>query len=68
MSASRVGKWDVDGRADDAGPAGDLGHAGVGIAREGVDGGAEDARDAALGAARRRGRPGPVVRRVGIRV
>ena len=43
------GEVDVDRRAHDARPASDLGHAGLGIARQGVDGRVEDPRDAALG-------------------
>ncbi len=40
---------DVDRRADDAGAASDLGHAGVGIARQRFEGGVEDGGDAAVG-------------------
>ena len=39
----------VDRRAHDARAAGDLGHAGLGVARQRVDGGVEDPVDAALG-------------------
>ena len=39
----------VDGRAHDARAAGDLGHARLLVVAERVDGGVEDARDAAFG-------------------
>ena len=43
------GEVDVDGGAHDARAASDLGHAGVGIARERVDGGVQDRGHAAVG-------------------
>ena len=43
------GEVHVDGGAHDARAASDLGHAGFGVARQRVDGGVEDAGDAALG-------------------
>ena len=39
----------VDGRAHDPGAASDLGHAGIGIARQRFEGGVDDGGDAALG-------------------
>ena len=43
------GEVDVDGGPDDTGAASDLGHAGVRIARERVDGGVQDRDLAAVG-------------------
>ena len=43
------GEVHVDGRAHDPRAAGDLGHARLLVLAEGVDGGVEDARDAAFG-------------------
>ena len=43
------GEVDVDGRPDDAGAASDLGHGGIGIARQRFQGGVEDGGDAAFG-------------------
>ena len=42
------GEVDVDRRADDAGAAGDLGHAGVGIARQRLERCGEDRRNAPI--------------------
>ena len=49
ISVLARGEVDVDGGADDTGAASDLGHAGVRIARERVDGGVQDRGLAAVG-------------------
>ena len=56
------GEVDVDRRSHDAGAASDRGHAGLGIARQRIEGRVEDAVDAALRVGPSRGRAG---RRVG---